>query len=118
MAIPLCGFAADNVSPYIAINLAANLQNTTDAYFVSSIFSDGIGTLYFEAINSLASFEGQLGVAYATDMYDSVSNTVVALSTWGGNRNSLLQLADSDQSCFKCDQSIGFLRQLHRYEPS
>ena len=68
-------------SPYIATNLAANLQNTTEAYFVSPIFSDGIGTLYFEAINSLAAFEGQLGVFYATDMYNSASNAVVGLST-------------------------------------
>ena len=60
MAIPPVDMPP-TASPYIATNLAANLQNTTDAYFVSPIFSDGVGTLYFEAINSLSTLRGNWG---------------------------------------------------------
>lgn len=68
---------------YVAANLAANMQNTLGAYIESPIFTNGIGTIYFEAINSQASYTNQITVQIATNMYDSLlgyTNTVL-LST-------------------------------------
>ncbi|MCL1921113.1 MAG: InlB B-repeat-containing protein [Kiritimatiellaeota bacterium] len=43
--------AANYIPPTLTTNYSANLMNTTDAAMYSPIFTDGIGTVYFEAIN-------------------------------------------------------------------
>jgi hypothetical protein len=54
------------VPPLSATNFAANLQNTLSARIESPILAEGIGTVYFEAINNAEATE--VTVEYATNM--------------------------------------------------
>lgn len=58
------------VAPDSATNLAANLQNTLGAQIESPIFQEGIGTVYFEAINNVEL--NQVTVEWSTNMVSSV----------------------------------------------
>ena len=58
-------------SPYIASNLAANLQNDLSALIESPVFANGIGTVYFDAINSLQAYPTQISIDVATNMFSS-----------------------------------------------
>ena len=59
------------IYPVTASNLAANLQNDLSARIESPVFTNGIGTVYFEAINSLQDYPTQISVDIATNMYSS-----------------------------------------------
>ena len=64
-------------APYIALNLAANLQNDPGAMIESPVFTNGIGTIYFEAINGLAAFQTTVSVEVATSMTNRSIGTVI-----------------------------------------
>jgi len=49
-------------TPNIATNLAANLQNDLNAMIESPVFTNGIGTVYFEAINGNPAYTNQITV--------------------------------------------------------
>ena len=53
--------------PAIASNLAANLRNDNYAYIESPVFTNGVGTLYFDAINGIANISMDLIVSVATN---------------------------------------------------
>jgi len=59
--------AVNYTPPTATTNYSANLMNTLNAAIYSPVFADGIGTLYFEAINVAATSVG-LEVYIATNM--------------------------------------------------
>ena len=64
---------AMNYIPTVATtNYSANLMNTLNAAIYSPIFQDGIGTVYFEAINGSyqAAYTNQIALDVAIDMKD------------------------------------------------
>lgn len=70
------------VKPYLATNLAANLQNAAGAYIESPIFTNGVGVVYFEAINNDPGYTNRLSIEIATNMWWTdqgvVTNTLMA----------------------------------------
>jgi hypothetical protein len=56
------------VAPDSTTNFAANLQNTLSAQIESPVFQEGIGTIYFEAINNVETTE--ILVEWSTSMVD------------------------------------------------
>jgi len=60
--------AAMCVPPQIPSNYSANLMNTLEAAIYSPVFTNGIGTLYFEAINVASTAPVGLEVYIATNM--------------------------------------------------
>jgi|GEM_PF-2824348 len=65
------------VPPGSVTNLAANMRNTLGALIESPVFEDGIGTVYFEAINSLSTKPTQITVEITTNMIDAASGNPV-----------------------------------------
>ena len=63
--------------PLIASNLAANLRNDLASSLESPVLTNGIGTLYFEAINAFVGKPTELTVDLATNMWDQVGGTNV-----------------------------------------
>jgi hypothetical protein len=67
--------------PAIASNLAANLRYDLASRIESPVFTNGIGTIYFDAVNSLVAYPGELTVDVATSLYEidlgTVTNTVI-----------------------------------------
>ena len=59
-----------SVPPLAATNLAANMQNTLSAMIESPIYQEGIGTIYFEAINNTAT--NNIAVEFATNLVSSI----------------------------------------------
>jgi len=57
-------------NPTIQTNWQANLQNTLDAKIESPFYPEGIGTLYFEAINVFSSYPTEITVEIATNMLE------------------------------------------------
>jgi uncharacterized protein Usg len=55
------------ILPAISSNLAANLRNDLDAYIESPVFTNGVGTLYFEAINGIAGNPQEITVDVSTN---------------------------------------------------
>ena len=60
-------------------NYQANLQNTLAAKIESPYYPDGIGTLYFEAINLAVGYPSTIAVELATNMLDVASACVTNL---------------------------------------
>ena len=58
---------------YTATNYAANLRNDLGAMVESPVFSNGIGTVYFEAINNLAARPTRILVSLVTNMMNNVT---------------------------------------------
>jgi len=56
-----------------ATNFAANLQNTLDAAIISPVFQEGIGTVYFEAVNNQAGRPTRITIWLTTNMTDQTS---------------------------------------------
>ena len=75
--IPPKSPATTPASPYIAFNLAANLRNDLGARIESPVFTNGIGTIYFEAINSLQYYPTQISVEIATNMVSLDLGTII-----------------------------------------
>lgn len=65
------------VPPGAETNLAANMQNTLGALIESPVFEDGIGTIYFEAINNLSTKPAQITIEITTNMVDTASGVPV-----------------------------------------
>ncbi len=63
--------------PTIASNLAANLRNDLGALIESPVFTNGIGTIYFEAINNLAAYTNQITVEIATNMINVDTEVII-----------------------------------------
>ncbi len=63
------------IPPASSTNFAANLRNVAGASIESPVYPNGIGTLYFEAVNSELPVD--LYVYLATNMYDNASSSVV-----------------------------------------
>ncbi len=63
--------------PGAITNLAANMQNDTNAVIESPVFADGIGTVYFDAVNGLAAYPTLLSVEIATNMVSDSLGTVL-----------------------------------------
>ncbi len=76
--IPPKSPAAVPAAPYISDNMAANMQNDLNALIESPVFTNGIGTVYFEAINGNPSYTNQITVEIATDMINPTLGTVIA----------------------------------------
>lgn len=69
------GYGVNFISPLsyggaIKTNWQANLQNTLDAKIESPFYPEGIGTLYFEAINVSKSHSTEITVEIATNMLE------------------------------------------------
>ena len=62
---------------FVVSNLAANLRNDLGARIESPVFTNGIGTVYFEAINSLQAYPTQISVDIATNMVSLDLGTIV-----------------------------------------
>ena len=75
--IPPKSPATTPVLPAIALNLAANLRNESGAMIESPVFTNGIGTVYFEAINGLAANQTTVSVEVATSMTNRSAGTVI-----------------------------------------
>lgn len=68
------------VYPQVASNLAANLRYQSGAVVESPVFTNGVGTLYFEtAVNTLD--YGQLTVELATNMLDLAQGALIPTVT-------------------------------------
>ena len=63
--------------PVASSNLAANLRNESGAMIESPVFTNGIGTIYFDAINELQSNPTELTVDIATNMVNPDLGTVI-----------------------------------------
>ncbi len=59
----------------VATNYACNFRNAAGCYIASPFYGDGIGTLYFEAVNS--KLEIALHVYWAVDMYHTNTPTYI-----------------------------------------
>ena len=55
------------IYPAMATNLAANLRNDSGAYVESPVFTNGVGTFYFDAINGVAGNPTAITVDVSTD---------------------------------------------------
>ena len=60
--------AANYTPPTLTTNYSAHLMNTVYATIYSPIFTNGIGTLYFEAVNVVLTTPVELAVDIATNM--------------------------------------------------
>jgi hypothetical protein len=56
----------------IQTNWQANLQNSSSAKIETPYYPEGIGTLYFDAINVTAAETNQLTIEIATNMFEYV----------------------------------------------
>jgi hypothetical protein len=74
--------------PTLSSNLYANLQNTLGAYIESPVFTNGVGTVYFEAINSIGGNPTEITVDVATNMYN-VSTLVELPGLFPASTNGL-----------------------------
>ncbi len=63
--------------PAVASNLAANLQNANGASIESPALTNGVGAVYFEAINSQLAYTNELTVEIATNMVDAGTGEIV-----------------------------------------
>ncbi len=75
--IPPKSPATTPANPYIASDLAANLRNDLGARIESPVFTNGIGTIYFEAINGVQDYPTQISVDIATNMVSLDLGTIV-----------------------------------------
>ncbi|MEI7902023.1 MAG: hypothetical protein WCK89_17360, partial [bacterium] len=73
------------VLPDVATNYAAYLENTTNAVITSPVFTNGIGTVYFEAINNESASSTQISVDWSTNLTDWVTLTNITLSATSTN---------------------------------
>ena len=64
------------VVPSVPTNYQACLQNTLSAMIESPYYTNGIGHIYFEAINVEASFPTEITVEIATNMFDKITEQV------------------------------------------
>ncbi|MEI7900459.1 MAG: hypothetical protein WCK89_09400, partial [bacterium] len=73
------------VIPDVATNYAAYLENTLGAQIESPVFTNGIGTVYFEAINNESASPTQITVELSTNMTDWVTLDELALNAVSTN---------------------------------
>ncbi|MEI7902157.1 MAG: hypothetical protein WCK89_18030 [bacterium] len=66
-------------------NYAAYLQNTLSARIESPVFTNGIGTVYFEAVNNETNTPTQISVDWSTNLTDWVTLTNITLSATSTN---------------------------------
>ena len=66
----------------IITNWMASMRNTTNAMIKTPFYPDGVGTLYFDAINAHPTYTNQLVVEIATNMFDYYN--VVAITNSQG----------------------------------
>ena len=60
--------ATNYISSQLTTNYSVNLMNRLSAYIYSPVLTNGVGTLYFEAINVSSNNEATLSVDIATNM--------------------------------------------------
>ncbi len=65
------------VYPAVATNLAANLQNAYGAFIESPALTNGVGAIYFDAINNQTAYTNQLTVEIATNMVNVSTSEII-----------------------------------------
>ena len=76
LSVPPVSPATLPADPYMADNLAANMQNDYNALIESPVLTNGAGTVYFEAINSDPTYPTEITVEIATNMTNSVGSVI------------------------------------------
>ena len=82
--------------PAVASNLAANLRYESGALVESPVLTNGLGTVYFEAINNLAAYSGQINVEVATNMVNVGTGEVIPTILPPSTNNLELAWATND----------------------
>ncbi|MDD4623626.1 MAG: hypothetical protein PHG71_10365, partial [Kiritimatiellae bacterium] len=113
------------IPPVNVYNCQAAMANTTNACLYSSFFADGIGTIYFEAINCIAPVTVALEIA--TNMFDIIkycqTNIILAAETeslsfdWQTVTNIYLN-AQSLSSDAGSHDFLRYVNRLNYYSPA
>ncbi|MCQ2391654.1 MAG: hypothetical protein MJ240_09550 [Kiritimatiellae bacterium] len=73
-AVDIDGTGTIAVSAYAKAGMIS-MQNTTDSCIYSPLYADGIGTIYFDAVNAWPKVTGALVLEYATNTVDGTALT-------------------------------------------
>lgn len=112
------------VAPYyLSTNMAANLQNNTNALIESPVFTNGIGTIYFEAINNLDTYKCQITVEICTNMQNVSTWDYIPLITSGSTNNYVYnwtnpKVVDLDISTANSNNFVRYSQVLNIRDPA